>query len=85
MLICESGLLKSCGLPEINSHLTAEQTTQIAKQEKVKALKLTHFWPEENIKNYLDEAKKVFNNILLFKEGQVIDIPVIGKEEQSKG
>lgn len=85
LLICESSLLKSYGFPEINSHLTAEQAAQIAKQANVKALALTHFWPEENIKNYLDEAKKVFNNVIVLREGQVIDIPVIGKEEQSKG
>ena len=84
LLISESSLLKSYGFPEINSHLTAEQAAIIAKQANVKGLALTHFWPEENIQNYLDEARKFFRNVIALNEGQVIDIPIINKEERAK-
>lgn len=84
LLISESSLLRSYGFPEINSHLTAEQAAIIAKQANVKGLALTHFWPEENVQNYVDEARKVFENVIALNEGQVIDIPTINKEERDK-
>lgn len=84
LLISESSLLKSYGFPEINSHLTAEQAAIIAKQANVKGLALTHFWPEEKVQNYVDEARKVFKNVIALNEGQVIDIPTINKEERAK-
>ena len=84
LLICESSLLKSYGFPEINSHLTAEQAAIIAKQAKVKGLALTHFWPEENVKNFVDEAKRIFTNVIALHEGQIIDIPTMNKEERGK-
>lgn len=84
LLISEASLLKSYGFPEINSHLTAEQAAIIAKQANVKGLALTHFWPEESVQNYVDEARKVFRNVIALNEGQVIDIPTINKEERAK-
>ena len=84
LLICESSLLKCYGFPEVNSHLTAEQAAIIAKQAKVKGLALTHFWPEEDIQKYVDEAKRVFTNVIALNEGQIIDIPIISKEERGK-
>ncbi len=84
LLICESSLLKEHGFPEINSHLTAAQAAQIAKQANVKGLALTHFWPEEDVRKYTDEAKEVFKNVIALKEGQIIDIEIAKKEERSK-
>ena len=84
LLICESSLLREHGFPEINSHLTAEQAAQIAKQANVKGLALTHFWLEEDIQKYVDEAKSVFSNVIALREGQIIDIPIIKKEERGK-
>lgn len=84
LLICESSLLKEHGFPEINSHLTAAQAAQIAKQAKVKGLALTHFWPEEDVRKYTNEAKEVFKNVIALKEGQIIDIEIERKEERSK-
>ena len=84
LLICESSLLQSYGFPEINSHLTAKQAAKIAKQANVKGLALTHFWPEEDINKYRDEAKSVFENVVSLKEGQIINIPVRNKEEMIK-
>lgn len=84
LLICESSLLKLHGFPEINSHLTAEQAAKIAKESNAKGLGLTHFWPEEDVQNYVDEAKKVFNNVIALNEGQIIDINVKRENEQVK-
>ena len=84
LLICESSLLKEHGFPEINSHLTAEQAAKIAKQANVKGLALTHFWFEENLQKYVNEAKEIFKNVVGLKEGQIIDIPLTKKEERGK-
>lgn len=84
LLICESSLLKEHGFPEINSHLTAEQAAQIAKSANVKALALTHFWPEEDTQKYVNEAKSVFENVVALREGQIIDIQVKRENEQVK-
>lgn len=83
LLICESSLLKSHGFPEINSHLTAEQAAKIAKQANVRGLALTHFWPEEDVQKYTDEAKGVFKNVIALNEGQIIDIPITKREERN--
>lgn len=80
LLICESSLLKEHGFPEINSHLTSEQAGIIAKEAGVKGLILNHFWPEEPVQKYVDEAKKVFQNVIPAIEGLTINIPSIEKE-----
>ena len=82
LLISESSLLKSYKFPEINSHLTAEQAAIIAKQANVKNLALTHFWPEEKIQNYVEEARKIFKNVIALNECQIINIPTLNKEER---
>ena len=73
LLICESSLLQEHGFPEINSHLTAMQAAEIAKLANVKYLGLTHFWFEEDVKKYVAEAKRVFENTIALSEGQVLD------------
>lgn len=80
LLICESSLLKEHGFPEINTHLTAEQAAIIAKEAHVNGLILTHFWPEEPIEKYVQEAKNIFKNTIPAIEGLTIDIPIIQKE-----
>ncbi len=72
LLICESSLLKEHGFPAINSHLTATQAAEIAKLAKVKRLALTHFWFEEDVQKYVDEAKEVFENTVALSERQLI-------------
>lgn len=84
LLICEASLLKEHGFPEICSHLTAYQAGTIAKEANVKGLILTHFWPEEPTQKYVDEAKKVFPNVIPAFEGQIIDIPVLYKEPDER-
>ncbi len=74
LLICESSLLKEHGFPEINSHLTAAQAAEIAKLAQVKTMALTHFWFEEDVQKYVDEAKVVFENVVALQECQIIQI-----------
>ncbi|OUM65409.1 hypothetical protein PIROE2DRAFT_60060 [Piromyces sp. E2] len=68
ILISEASLLISHGFPEICNHLTAKQAASIAKEANVKKLVLTHFWPEEDLNNYLNEAKMIFDNVIVAKE-----------------
>lgn len=68
ILLSESSLLVSHGHPEICNHLTAHQAATIAKEANVKKLVLTHFWPEESLENYENEAKDVFENVICAKE-----------------
>lgn len=68
VMICEASLLKKHGFPEINSHLTASQAALIAKESNAKKLLLTHFWADEDLKNYYEEAKNVFYNTIVLKE-----------------
>ena len=74
ILLCEASLLQNYGFPEINSHLTAKQAGIIAKQANVDKLILTHFWPEEDLENYLREAKSVFGNTIIAKENMIVDL-----------
>ena len=33
---------------------------------------------------YVDEAKRIFTNVIALNEGQIIEIPIISKEERGK-
>ena len=74
LIICESSLLTSYGFPEINSHLTAKQAGIIAKEAHSKGLILTHFWPEEDITKYVNEAKLEFSKTIAAREGLIIEL-----------
>lgn len=72
IFICESSLLKEHNFPKICAHLTSAQAAEISKEANVKLLLLTHLWPDEDISKYLNEAKKVFKNVMLCEEGKEI-------------
>ena len=72
LLVCESSLLDSYGLPESKGHLTAKQAATIAREAGVKRLLLTHFWPEEDTERYADEARPVFGNVSIASEGMTV-------------
>lgn len=74
ILISEASLLVSHGFPEICNHLTAKQAATIAKDANIKKLIITHFWPEEDLNNYLNEAKEVFNDVIIAEEKMEIQI-----------
>ena len=73
ILIIEASLLISHGFPEICNHLTAKQAATIAKAANVKKAVLTHLWPEEDINNYANEAKEVFDNVIIAEEKLILE------------
>lgn len=52
----------------------------IAKYANAKKLVLTHFWPEEDTKLYLDEALEIFENTIIPAEGK----PLILRRKQNE-
>ena len=53
----------------------------LANKAKAKMLLLTHFWPEEDKKLYLEEAKEVYNNVEIAEENKKI---VLGSDLYEK-
>lgn len=70
LLITESTFLRSDNQTS-NNHLHTYQAAEIARLAKVKQLLLTHFWPEHNSIDYLNEARPIFNNTEVAVEGKV--------------
>lgn len=71
LLICESSfLLKHNAHSE--THMTAKLASKLANDANVNKLLLTHFWPEEDKKLYLEEAKEDFDNVEVAIEGNKI-------------
>lgn len=71
LLICESTFLKEQQKKD-DVHLYAFEAGVIAKKANVKDLLLTHFWPEIDSENYVEEAKGIFENTSAAKEGEKI-------------
>lgn len=71
LLICESTFLRS-QIKSEDSHLFAYEAGLIAKNANVEKLLLTHFWPEIDKQNYVDEAKEYFDNVEASVEGKVL-------------
>lgn len=71
LLICESTFLRG-QIKSEDSHLFAYEAGLIAKNANVERLLLTHFWPEIDKQNYVDEAKEYFDNVEAAVEGKVL-------------
>ena len=59
-------------------HLTAVQAAQIARQGRVGRLGLIHYSPrytERDLRNLLNQAKKIFPRTFLTRDLQIIDLP----------
>ena len=69
LLICEATFLKG-QIRNGNNHLYAHEAGLIAKAANVNKLLLTHFWPSINKQNYVNEAKKYFDNVEAAEEGK---------------
>ena len=69
LIICESSFLQ---IHNANSktHMTAYDSGILANRSNAKELLLTHFWPEEDKKRYLSEAKQIFQNVDVAEEGK---------------
>lgn len=70
LLICESSLISEHNVINEN-HLHAFESGMLAKEAKVKKLVLTHFWPEDDRRKYVKEAKINFANTVAAKEGDI--------------
>jgi len=71
LIICESSFLKKHD-SKSKTHMTAYDAGTLAKEANAKKLLLTHLWPEEHKSEYLKEAKQIFNNTEVAKEGKKI-------------
>ena len=69
LLICESSFVKRHNVNS-TTHLHAYEAADIAKRANVSKLMLTHFWPETQKSEYLDEAREVFDNTIVAEEGK---------------
>lgn len=61
LLMLDAGLLEK-DYTEGAPHLTASQCGAVASKAGVKRLLLTHFWPEYDVKELLEEARRKFSN-----------------------
>lgn len=69
LIICESSFLKKHN-SNSKTHFTAYDASILATKSNAQKLLLTHFWPEEDKKLYLEEAKKNFQNVEIAEEGK---------------
>ena len=76
LLICESTYLSSETEEAIShGHLTAAQAAEIAEKANADKLILTHFSQRyTNIKNFLNEAKRIHENTIAVADGQQVEI-----------
>ena len=75
LLICESTYL-STQPKKLDYHLTTTEAATIAKEANVKSLLLTHFYPTIEKKEYVEEAKEIFENTTAAEEGKILKIGV---------
>lgn len=69
LIICESSFLQKHNANSKN-HVTAYEAGILASKSNAKKLLLTHFWPEEDKKLYLEEAKQNFENVEVAEESK---------------
>lgn len=70
LLICESTFVTDQEKSEGVQHLSAFEAGMIAMSADVKQLMLTHFFPEKDKSLYVNEAKKMFENVIAAEEGK---------------
>ena len=82
LLVCESTYIEAeKELARDYKHLTAKQAAQIAKEAGVKRLVLIHFSQRyRNLDDFLKEAKEIFENTLVSRDGDVIELPRIKRD-----
>ena len=77
LLICESSFSEELKeMAKEHLHLTAKQAGEIAKKSKSKKLVLTHISQryEKDLKKLLSEAKKVFKNVSIAEDFDVVEV-----------
>ena len=66
------------------THCTALQAAQIASQAQVKQLMIGHYSARyEELSELIDEARSVFENTIIAREGDVIELPYNQEKETS--
>jgi len=79
LLLCEGGFSRDLeDSAREKRHLTSTQAAQIAKAAGVRKMGLVHYSPrcnEKDLKRLLTEAREVFPDTFLSRDGQIIDIP----------
>lgn len=73
LLLCEATFLRG-QLKHEDNHLYAYEAAAIAKKANVDKLVLTHFFPEIDSSEYVDEAKIIFVNTEAASEGKILKI-----------
>ena len=69
LIICESSFLKAHN-SNSKTHMTTYDASILANKSQAKKLLLTHFWPEEDKRLYLEEANQNFKNVAVAEEGK---------------
>lgn len=69
LIICESSFLKKHNANS-RTHMTACDAGILASKSNAQKLMLTHFWPEEDKRLYLEEAQQNFRNVEVAEEGK---------------
>jgi ribonuclease BN (tRNA processing enzyme) len=62
LIMLDSGLLSKDKTNENVPHLTAMECGEVAKQSGAKKLLLTHFWPDYDLNDILNEARSIYEN-----------------------
>lgn len=74
LLACEASLLERDRAYRSVGHLTAAEAGRLARLAEVKRLLLTHLWPEYDLSELVNEARREFaGEILLAAEGTVCE------------
>ncbi len=69
LIICESSFLQKHNTNS-KTHMTAYDAGILASKSNAQKLLLTHFWPEEDKRLYLEEAKQNFKNVEVAEESK---------------
>ena len=73
ILLCEATFLR--GQTRLSdNHLYAYEAARIAKEANVRKLILTHFFPEIDKEQYVQEARTIFENTDAAEEGKVLKL-----------
>lgn len=77
LLVCESTFLShQADIAERFGHLTARQAAEIAAEAGARQLLLTHFSQREpDTSRYVDDAAKIFPNVLGAEDGMRVPVP----------
>lgn len=69
LIICKSSFLQKHNANS-KTHMTAYEAGILASKSNAQKLLLTHFWPEEDKRLYLEEAKQNFENVEVAEENK---------------